>query len=214
MLPLKGDAVPDGRGTILDMKIDRKTEILRSAIELIADEGYGSLSMRALARASGMKLGALQYHFRTWDALLIALVEYIEAEIISAFDASDGSVQESSIRSLIEFMLDEHVGTSDNLFSDRLWAQLWAMEQVEPLVSDLLEEVYAKFLMKLEKLMAKQSVVNARAEALMLLSLVEGESLFVGQGRRWEKNRSAVRKTILSLVDERYGGSEPGPCLS
>ena len=207
MLPLKGDAVPDGRGTILDMKIDRKTEILRSAIELIADEGYGSLSMRALARASGMKLGALQYHFRTWDALLIALVEYIEAEIISAFDASDGSVKESSIRSLIEFMLDEHVGTSDNLFSDRLWAQLWAMEQVEPLVSDLLEEVYAKFLMKLEKLMAKQSVVNARAEALMLLSLVEGESLFVGQGRRWEKNRSAVRKTILSLVDERYGGS-------
>ena len=207
VLPLKGDAVPDGRGTILDMKIDRKTEILRSAIELIADEGYGSLSMRALARASGMKLGALQYHFRTWDALLIALVEYIEAEIISAFDASDGSVQESSIRSLIEFMLDEHVGTSDNLFSDRLWAQLWAMEQVEPLVSDLLEEVYAKFLMKLEKLMAKQSVVNARAEALMLLSLVEGESLFVGQGRRWEKSRSAVRKTILSLVDERYGGS-------
>ena len=207
MLLLQCDAVLGGRGTILDMKVDRKTEILRSAIELIADEGYGSLSMRALARASGMKLGALQYHFRTWDALLIALVEYIEAEIISAFDASDGSVQESSIRSLIEFMLDEHVGTSDNLFSDRLWAQLWAMEQVEPLVSDLLEEVYAKFLMKLEKLMAKQSVVNARAEALMLLSLVEGESLFVGQGRRWEKSRSAVRKTILSLVDERYGGS-------
>ena len=207
MLLLQFDAALGGRGTILGMKIDRKTEILRSAIELIADEGYGSLSMRALARASGMKLGALQYHFRTWDALLIALVEYIEAEIISAFDASDGSVQESSIRSLIEFMLDEHVGTSDNLFSDRLCAQLWAMEQVEPLVSDLLEEVYAKFLMKLEKLMAKQSVVNARAEALMLLSLVEGESLFVGQGRRWEKNRSAVRKTILSLVDERYGGS-------
>lgn len=207
MLPLQDDVAPGARDTILDMKINRKTEILRSAIELIADEGYGSLSMRALARASGMKLGALQYHFRTWDALLIALVEYIEAEIISAFDGSEGSAQESSIRNLIEFMLDEHVGTSDNLFSDRLWAQLWAMEQVEPLVSDLLEEVYAKFLVKLEKLMAKQSVVNARAEALMLLSLVEGESLFVGQGRRWEKNRSAVRKAILSLVDERYGGS-------
>ena len=55
------------------MSDDRKTEIVRAAIELIADEGYGSLSMRALARASGMKLGALQYHFRTWDALLVAL---------------------------------------------------------------------------------------------------------------------------------------------
>ena len=207
VLPLRDDVAPSTRDTALDMKVNRKTEILRSAIELIADEGYGSLSMRALARASGMKLGALQYHFRTWDALLVALVEYIEAQIISAFDASEGFAQESSTRNLIEFMLDEHVGTSDNLFSDRLWAQLWAMEQVEPLVSDLLEEVYAKFLVKLEKLMVKQSVVNARAEALMLLSLVEGESLFVGQGRRWERNRSAVRKTILSLVDERYGGS-------
>ena len=69
------------------MNTDRKTEILRAAIELIADEGYGSLSMRALARASGLKLGALQYHFRTWDALLTALVNYIEAEITSAFSA-------------------------------------------------------------------------------------------------------------------------------
>jgi coniferyl-aldehyde dehydrogenase len=28
--------------------------------------------MRALARASGMKLGALQYHFRTWEDLPLA----------------------------------------------------------------------------------------------------------------------------------------------
>ena len=187
------------------MNTDRKTEILRAAIELIADEGYGSLSMRALARASGLKLGALQYHFRTWDALLTALVNYIEAEITSAFSAPGGPSEIPSIMSMVEFMLDEQVGTSDKLFNDRLWTQLWAMEQVEPLVSDLLEEVYATFLEKLETLMAAQGIVNARAEALMLLSLVEGESLFVGQGRRWEESRSAVRKTILSLVGERYG---------
>ena len=69
------------------MSDDRKKEILRAAIELIADEGYGSLSMRALARASGMKLGALQYHFRTWDALLVALVACIEEEFVSSFES-------------------------------------------------------------------------------------------------------------------------------
>jgi AcrR family transcriptional regulator len=42
------------------MAADKRFEILRQAIELIADEGYGSLSMRALARASGKKLGALK----------------------------------------------------------------------------------------------------------------------------------------------------------
>ena len=44
---------------------ERKQQILQAAVDIIVDEGYGSLSMRALARASGIKLGALQYHFRT-----------------------------------------------------------------------------------------------------------------------------------------------------
>ena len=189
------------------MNTDRKTEILRAAIELIADEGYGSLSMRALARASDLKLGALQYHFRTWDALLIALVDYIEVEITVALDTEEGFSAQPSITHLIKFMLNEHVGTSDNLFNDRLWVQLWAMEQVEPLVSDLLEELYAKFLAILEPMLTAHGAINPRAEALMLLSMVEGETLFMGSGRRWEKDRAAVRKTILSFVEERYGGA-------
>jgi AcrR family transcriptional regulator len=187
------------------ISVDRKTEILRAAIELIADEGYGSLSMRALARASGLKLGALQYHFRTWDALLVALVAYIESEIISAFESGVGELEQADVGEMIEFMLDEHVGTADGLFSDRLWAQLWAMEQVEPLVSDLLEELYARFLGLLEVKLRERGVVQPRAEALVLLSMVEGESLFSGSGRRWEQDRPAVRRSILQLVKERYG---------
>ena len=58
----------------------RKQQILETAIEIIATQGYAKLTMRALARASGMKLGALQYHFRTWDELLVALATYIGAE--------------------------------------------------------------------------------------------------------------------------------------
>jgi AcrR family transcriptional regulator len=49
---------------------ERKQQILQTAIEMIADEGYESLTMHALARASGMKLGALQYHFRTSEEML------------------------------------------------------------------------------------------------------------------------------------------------
>ena len=187
------------------MATDRKTEILRAAIELIADEGYGSLSMRALALASGMKLCALQYHFRTWDALLVALVAYIEGEIIAAFESGVGELEQADFKDMIAFMLDEHVGTSDGLFGDRLWAQLWAMEQVEPLISDLLEEVYAKFLALLEARLVERGAADPRAEALVLLSMVEGESLFAGNGRRWAKDRPAVRRSILQLVDERYG---------
>jgi AcrR family transcriptional regulator len=182
---------------------DRKREMLQTAIEIIADEGYGSLSMRALARASGMKLGALQYHFPTREEMLRALVDYIAEEYRRAFESMHDDVGSPGVREIAKFMLDDSGG--DLLLSDRLWPQLWAMEQVEPLVSDLLEDVYAEYVTLLEKALEVSGSQSSRAEALCLMSLLEGESLFTGSGRRWESDRTAVRETILKFIDERYG---------
>jgi AcrR family transcriptional regulator len=182
---------------------DRKREILQEAIEMIADEGYGSLSMRALARANGMKLGALQYHFRTREEMLRALVEQIAEVYQQAFDSMGREGESPSIREMAEFVLDDSVG--DILLSDRLWPQLWAMQQVEPLVSDLLEDVYAGYMTMLEEALEKKGADSPLAEALCLMSMMEGESLFTGRGRRWESDRGAVRETILKYINERYG---------
>ena len=38
------------------------------------------MTMRALARASSLKLGAMQNHFPTWEELLQALAEYVSSE--------------------------------------------------------------------------------------------------------------------------------------
>jgi AcrR family transcriptional regulator len=186
---------------------ERREQILRVAIGIIEDEGYGSLGMRALARASGIKHGAMRYHFRTWEDLLRALVDYIAAEIGSRFsqnfDANGSDSQSPSVRDIAEFMLDDTSG--DPLLSDRLWPQLWAMQQVEPLVSDLLEDVYAEYLKLLEQALVQAGAVSPHAEALWLASLLEGESLFTGIGRRWSGDRELVRNSILAMIDERYG---------
>jgi AcrR family transcriptional regulator len=182
---------------------DRKQEILQTALEIIADEGYGSLSMRALARASGMKLGALQYHFRTWEDMLRALVAYIADELRERLESQRRDGHSMSLREIAVFMLEDTI--DEDLFSDKLWPQLWAMQQVEPLVSDLLEDVYAEYLKILEAALEAEGSQSPRAEALCLMSLLEAESLFVGSGRRWESDRSAVRETILKFIDDRYG---------
>jgi AcrR family transcriptional regulator len=173
------------------------------AIEIIEDEGYGSLSMRAVARASGMKLGALQYHFRTWEDMLRALVDYIDTELKEGFEQQIAGADSPSVVEIATFMLDET--GQGSLFTDRLWPQLWAMEQVEPLVSDLLEDVYAEYLRLLQQALTDKGAREPRAEALCLMSLMEGESLFTGSGRRWESDRQAVREAILALIKERYG---------
>ena len=186
---------------------ERKREILQIAIEIIADEGYSSLSMRSLARASGMKLGALQYHFRTWEELLRALVGLIEDQIKNDW-ARRGLDDDASAYDIAAFMLEETSAPDDTLLNDRLWPQLWAMEQVEPLVSDLLEEVYAEYLKLLITAMEKAGADSPHGEALCLMSMLEGESLFTGEGRRWEKDRGLVRDTILKFVESRYGKSK------
>lgn len=183
--------------------IDRKQEILQTALEIIADEGYGNLSMRALARASGMKLGALQYHFRTWEDMLRALVDFIAGGIRERLASINRDSGDLTIREIAVFMLDETV--DEEFLSDKLWPQLWAMQQVEPLVSDLLEDVYAEYLQILERALEAWGSQSPRAEALCLMSLLEAESLFVGEGRRWEGDRGAMRETILKFIDERYG---------
>ena len=81
---------------------ERQKQILQTAIDIISDEGYSSLTMRHLARASDMKLGALQYHFRTWDALLRALVDYLRDEWRRVLGSSGDSAL--GIRGIAEIM--------------------------------------------------------------------------------------------------------------
>ncbi|MFK7730009.1 MAG: TetR/AcrR family transcriptional regulator [Pseudomonadales bacterium] len=182
---------------------ERKQQILQTAIEIIADEGYSSLSMRALARASGMKLGALQYHFRTSDDMLRALAEFIAAEYARAFEEFSSSDAPPTIRDIAIFMLDDEAGAE--MLSDRLWPQLWAMQSVEPLMMDLVQDIYAIYLQFMEDALVKLGNKSPRAEALCLMSLLEGELLFAGEGRRWNADRQAVRETALDFIDARYG---------
>jgi len=186
---------------------ERQQEILQIAIELIADEGYAALSMRALARASGMKLGALQYHFRTSEDLLRALVDYISQTYNQAFSSLKDSLNKNgkpaSLNDIVTFVMDDKAG--EGLNSDRLWPQLWAMQQVEPLVSDLVEDVYSSYIATLQEALLAAGSANPRIDALWLMSLLEGSTIFLGAGRRWEDDALAVRAQVLNVINSRYG---------
>lgn len=184
---------------------ERKQQILKIALEMIADQGYASLTMRALARASGMKLGALQYHFRTSEEMLKALVGYITSAYSHSFRSLESRDDPPSIREIVIFVLDDDAG--DGLGGDHLWPQLWAMQQVEPLVSELVEDLYADYYSILTNALKRSKSSAPDAEALILLSLLEGTTIFMGEGRRWAPKAKLVRKTILDFVDSRYGNS-------
>ena len=182
---------------------ERKREILQIAIELIADEGYAALTMRALARASGMKLGALQYHFRTFEDLMRELVNYIAMSYHTSFRTLRDHKPSNSLYDVVVFILDDQAG--NHLCGDKLWPQLWAMQQVEPLVSDLVEDLYANYIEILQNALKDSGSETPYQEALMLISMLEGSTLFLGDGRRWAKHAPEVRTVVLNLIQQQYG---------
>jgi AcrR family transcriptional regulator len=190
---------------------ERRTEILIAAIGLIADEGYASLSMRALARVVGMKLGSLQYHFRSSDELLKAIVGFVSASYDESFAELRKNTKQNprqnkahpSLEEIVAFVMDDKVGA--NIVSDKLWPQLWAMQQVEPLVSDLVDNIYSTYLKVLEQALRNVGASAPRAEALILMSMLEGSTIFLGEGRRWQKDGKAVRRSVLEYIEHRYG---------
>ena len=52
-----------------------KTQILDVAERLFAEQGFAATSMRALTAAAGVNLAAVNYHFGTKEALLLAVFE-------------------------------------------------------------------------------------------------------------------------------------------
>ena len=180
---------------------ERKNEILQTAIEMVADTGYASLSMRALARACGIKLGTLQFHFRTSEELLRAVVNYISTAYHRSFHSLKESEEPLSLREIVLFVLDDEAGGA--LCGDRLWPQLWAMQQIEPLVSDLVEDLYAYYVEILEKALAREGSRAPRAEALLLISLLAGSTIFLGSERRWGADAAAGRLAVLTVNDAR-----------
>jgi len=186
---------------------ERRREILQAAIEIIASEGYANLSMRGLARASGMKLGALQYHFRTWEDLLHALADLISEEYERSFDLLAENSRSHGLRETARFLLYD-TPADDTLQAYRLFPQLWAMAQVEPVVRSLLDDIYRRYLDILEEGFADAGSHAPRAEALALLSMVEGSALFLDRGRRWARDAKAVRDAVYGIICANYPEGE------
>ena len=74
------------------------------------------------------------------------------------------------IREVVGFLFDDVAGST--LWADRLWPQLWAMARVEPVLEELLDEIYIEYLQILEELLIMAGSRSPRAEALGLMSLI------------------------------------------
>ena len=171
---------------------ERKRQIILEAIGIIAEEGYSSLSMRAVARASGLKLGALQYHFPTWQDLLRGVADYISHQYFESVAGLNEPGAHLKLADIVRIILDDEPG--DVLNSDRLFPQLWAMALVEPIMHDLLGDI-------VEKALIDEDIPTPRVLARVFMVLLESSSLFLAWDPRAKNIKKSERELLLTYLD-------------
>jgi hypothetical protein len=108
-----------------------------------------------------------------------------------------------TIKGVLEFASSEPA--DGRLQADKLWPQLWAMGQVEPLVADLVDDIYSEYLQILEDLLHKAGSKSPRVESISLMAFIEGSTIFTASGKRWENDASKIHSVVYDLVDRLYG---------
>ena len=176
---------------------------------LIGSGGYPALTMRAVARASGLKLGALQYHYRTREDLLRAVAAYISSTYRVSFQAFQARIKEEvpDLRSVVRFLVEDSAG--DPLQADRLFPQLWAMALVEPIMKEELGNIYNEYLLILDDSLRALGVDEPRADSLLIMAMIEGLTILTGDGARWDVSHTDVLEGLFALLDARYVLSAP-----
>ncbi|MGX1269727.1 TetR/AcrR family transcriptional regulator [Streptomyces phaeoluteigriseus] len=66
----------DGMGARTTRSEERRAEIVRAALEVIAERGYRGASLAAVAERVGLTQQGLLHHFPAKDALLVAVLEH------------------------------------------------------------------------------------------------------------------------------------------
>ena len=136
---------------------DTKSKILAAAFRRLASEGYAALSIREIARDAGVNHALINYHFRTKDHLVIAVLDEANRRLLERQQqmyAAPGNFAQKWAQARRFY--------ADDLASGfvRVQAELWAASLAN-------EELRAKFLPRIQAW--KRVVQGAVRDAVSML---------------------------------------------
>ncbi|EED31217.1 hypothetical protein NOR53_2527 [gamma proteobacterium NOR5-3] len=194
-----------------EMKVtDRKTEILAAAQHILVTQGYHRLTMRNIATTVGIKLASLQYHYRSRDEMLAALLDGFASDyrmrLLELAQPCSVETSQARVYALIDHVLAEHREPAVG----QLFLQVQAMSLEEPRAQELVDQFYQQMTDLLSSLLQGLNPKLAKAErvtrAAIILSLVEGSAIFLASKRLSKGLPAAFEKRVkASAIDVIFG---------
>lgn len=184
--------------------------ILRTALEILIEEGYRAMSMRRVATVCGIKFGNLTYHYRTREDLVRELLEAVIRSYEVEFDEiihMPGAPVER-LRRICLFILEDIRSKK----TTHLFPELWALSNHDPFVLGRVQELYDRARAPLAEIIREMRPdlppEDRAAIALFISASIEGTTPFAGFEKPFEplmpKLKDIAIHSFVSLV-ESYG---------
>jgi TetR/AcrR family transcriptional repressor of bet genes len=181
--------------------------LLDCVLDLLVAEGYEGISIRRVATAAGVSIGAVQHHFATKDALLAAAMDRVSQQFQARLERriAPGTGPGEWLRAVA----DELVSTGEER---RPASVIWLVRMARAAVHEPTAEVHRREWQQVEDLLA-QLVAAARPdlaeqvvrdEATVLLALLDGlaGAVAVEPGRvPAERAEALVARHLDALLD-------------
>ena len=158
--------------------LQRRAQILAVARQLLVEEGYDRFVLREIAARTGMKLGNLQYYFRTREVLLEAVTRAESADDLQLLEAilGNGHPGEAQLRELTRTLLRKWSGDGGKVYAVALFlAQSQSVFRTTQ--REMYQQFYEHLILVLKNLQPKAHRSTLLDRARLISALLDGALL-------------------------------------
>lgn len=172
-----------------------RDSIVSAAAEVLIRGGYAMLSLRRVAEAAGISVGNLNYHFRTKEALLEALIERTLSAYSDRFESllsDDQNGFEDAVNALTRWVMTDAASHEYTLLFREMWAMASHNASVAAALDDFYDRSISAAMAQLARHVDAARMPELRTLVVITCFLSEGASVVFGLRKTSRANLKAI----------------------
>lgn len=154
----------------------RRADLIAATARVLAREGTGGASVRAIAVEAGVSPGLVGHYFAGIDALIAATYAHVEHTVSEALDAAvatAGPDPRARLDAFVTASFSPPIASGELLAT---WTAFWSLVRSRDDIARQHDEQYAAFRARLEALLAECGLPAPRLRhaAIAITALVDG----------------------------------------
>jgi len=178
----------------------RRAQLLQAAVEVIANQGVGGASHRAIAKQAGMPLSTTSYFFASLDDLMTAALAVVADRVATRLDESIRTIVQDNMtaEAAIDHLIDTLLGSSSEDVAAQFEIYLECARR--PQLQSAAHQIMVSFERAAESALRGLCIATPGDRARMVVAIIDGFALHRRAWPRGDADRRAMSNALHTVV--------------